>query len=80
MPRLAPRRQGEGGKRSVAVPKIKVFSVQQLRQRLDERFRILTGGSPTLLPRQQTLHATIGWSYDLLSEPEKPLLRRLGQI
>ena len=62
----------------LAVPKIKVFSVQQLRQRLDERFRILTGGSPTLLPRQQTLHATIGWSYDLLSEPEKTLLRRLG--
>ena len=47
-------------------------------QRLDDRFRLLTGGSRTALPRQQTLRALIDWSYDLLTEPERTLLRRLS--
>jgi hypothetical protein len=46
--------------------------------RLDERFRLLTGGSRTALPRQQTLHALIDWSYGLLGEAEKLLLARLS--
>ncbi|HEY5729401.1 MAG TPA: hypothetical protein VIS72_05080, partial [Anaerolineales bacterium] len=46
--------------------------------RLDDRFRLLTGGARTALPRQQTLRALIDWSYDLLSDPEKALFRRLA--
>jgi tetratricopeptide (TPR) repeat protein len=52
--------------------------VDQISKRLDDRFRLLSGGSRTALPRQQTLRATIEWSYDLLSEPERLLLRRLA--
>ena len=51
--------------------------MEQIAARLDDRFRLLTGGSRTLLPRQQTLRALIDWSYDLLSEAERVLLRRL---
>src|SRR5205085_4041472 len=50
----------------------------QIAERLDDRFRLLTGGSRTALPRQQTLRALIDWSYDLLAEQERTLLRRLG--
>src|SRR5207244_8453012 len=46
--------------------------------RLDDRFRLLTGGSRTALRRQQTLEALIDWSYALLSETERSLLRRLA--
>jgi predicted ATPase/DNA-binding winged helix-turn-helix (wHTH) protein len=46
--------------------------------RLDERFGLLTGGRRTALPRHQTLRATLDWSYELLAEPERCLLRRLG--
>ena len=52
--------------------------VEQIAARLDDRFRLLTGGSRTALRRQQTLRATIDWSYDLLSEPERVLFRRLA--
>src|SRR5438552_2422350 len=52
--------------------------VEQIAARLDDRFGLLTGGSRTALPRQQTLRALIDWSYDLLSEPERTLLRRLS--
>jgi predicted ATPase len=45
---------------------------------MDDRFRLLTGGSRTALPRQQTLRAMIDWSYDLLSPEEQTLLRRLS--
>src|SRR2546422_3926674 len=45
------------------------------RSRLDDMFRLLTGGSRTALPRQQTLRALIDWSFDLLSEGERTLLR-----
>ena len=46
--------------------------------KLDQRFRLLTGGSRTALPRQQTLRSLIDWSYDLLNDPEKLLLQRLS--
>ena len=45
---------------------------------LDDRFRLLTGGSRTVMPRQQTLEASVGWSHDLLDEEERALLRRLS--
>jgi predicted ATPase/DNA-binding winged helix-turn-helix (wHTH) protein len=62
----------------LAVPRLEVLSLPQLAAGLDERFRLLTGASRTALPRQQTLHATIDWSYDLLSEAERILLERLS--
>jgi predicted ATPase/class 3 adenylate cyclase len=59
----------------LAAARVKVLSVTTLAQRLDERFKILTGGSRTALPRQQTMRALIDWSYDLLTEPEQKLFR-----
>ncbi len=61
----------------LAASRVKTLSVDQIAQRLDDRFHLLTGGSRTALPRQQTLRATIDWSYNLLSEQEKSLLRNL---
>src|SRR3982750_3944136 len=57
---------------------VKALPVEQINARLDDRFHVLTGGSRTALPRHQTLRATIDWSYQLLSEPERRLLRRLA--
>jgi predicted ATPase/class 3 adenylate cyclase len=62
----------------LAASRVKVLSPEQIAARLDDRFRLLTGGSRAALPRQQTLRATIDWSYSLLSDPEKMLLRRLA--
>ena len=62
----------------LAAARMKALSALQIAQRLDDRFRLLTGGSRTALPRQQTLRATIDWSYDLLSEPEQRLFCRLA--
>ena len=53
-------------------------TLSQLSQRLDERFRLLTGGDRTALPRQQTLRAAIDWSYDLLSDAERMIFRRVS--
>ncbi|HZY96920.1 MAG TPA: tetratricopeptide repeat protein [Candidatus Cybelea sp.] len=62
----------------LAAARIKVLSPQQLAQRLDERFRVLTGGDRSALPRHQTMRALIDWSYDLLSEEERALFRTLS--
>lgn len=62
----------------LAAARLRALSVDQIAVRLDDRFRLLTGGSRTALPRQQTLRAMIDWSYNLLSEQEKMLLRRLA--
>jgi predicted ATPase len=62
----------------LAAARANILSPRQLRERLDERFRVLTGGSRDALPRQQTLRATIDWSHDLLDERERALFRRLG--
>jgi predicted ATPase/class 3 adenylate cyclase len=62
----------------LAASRVKVLSPEQIASRLDDRFRLLTGGSRTALPRQQTLRAMIDWSYSLLSEQEKTLFRRLA--
>jgi predicted ATPase/DNA-binding SARP family transcriptional activator len=62
----------------LAAARVKVLPVEQIAARLDDRFRLLTSGSRTALPRHQTLRALIDWSYDLLTEPERMLLRRLA--
>jgi predicted ATPase/class 3 adenylate cyclase len=59
----------------LAAARVKLLSPDQIAARLDDRFRLLVGGSRTALPRQQTLRALIDWSYDLLSEEEKRLLQ-----
>ncbi|HXD12230.1 MAG TPA: hypothetical protein VN653_19325, partial [Anaerolineales bacterium] len=59
----------------LAAARTKLLSVEQIAARLDDMFRLLIGGSRTALPRQQTLRALIDWSYDLLSDEEKGLLR-----
>ncbi len=62
----------------LAAARIKLFSAEQIAARLDDRFRLLTGGSRTALPRQQTLQALVDWSHDLLTDDEKALFRRLS--
>lgn len=62
----------------LAAARVRALSVEQIAARLDDRFHLLTGGSRTALPRQQTLRAMIDWSFNLLSEQEKHLLRRLA--
>ncbi|HLK56982.1 MAG TPA: BTAD domain-containing putative transcriptional regulator, partial [Chthonomonadaceae bacterium] len=61
----------------LAAARIGALTPAQIAARLDDRFGLLTGGSRTALPRQQTLKATLDWSYHLLSDPERILLRRL---
>jgi predicted ATPase/class 3 adenylate cyclase len=62
----------------LAAARLRSMSVWDLESHLDRRFRLLTGGSRTALPRQQTLEALIDWSYDLLSAPEQAVLARLS--
>ncbi|MBI3975661.1 MAG: tetratricopeptide repeat protein [Armatimonadetes bacterium] len=62
----------------LAAARVKVLSAEQIAERLEDRFRLLAGGSRTVLPRQQTLQATMDWSFDLLAEKERVLLRRLS--
>jgi predicted ATPase len=62
----------------LAAARVRVLPPEQLAARLQDRFRLLTGGDRTALPRQQTLRALIDWSYDLLDEQERTLLRRLS--
>ena len=62
----------------LAAARARSLSVEEINSKLDQRFRLLTGGSRTALPRQQTLRALIDWSYDLLSETEKQVLERLA--
>jgi predicted ATPase/class 3 adenylate cyclase len=62
----------------LAAARVRALSVKGIAVRLSDRFRLLTGGHRTALPRQQTLRALIDWSYDLLTEAERILLRRLA--
>jgi predicted ATPase/class 3 adenylate cyclase len=62
----------------LAAARLRSMSLAGLADRLDQRFRLLTGGSRTALPRQQTLRATVEWSHSLLSGAEQVLLRRLS--
>jgi predicted ATPase len=62
----------------LAASRVKLLSPEQIMARLEDRFRLLTGGSRTVLPRQQTLRAALDWSYDLLTEGERALLQRVS--
>lgn len=62
----------------LAAARIKLLSPAQIAARLDDRFRLLTANSRTASARQQTLRATLDWSYNLLTDPERMLLRRLA--
>jgi predicted ATPase/class 3 adenylate cyclase len=62
----------------LAAARVKLFTPPQIAERLDDRFKLLTGGSRTALPRQQTLRALIDWSYLTLNEMEQAVLRRLA--
>jgi predicted ATPase/DNA-binding SARP family transcriptional activator len=62
----------------LAAARVRGLPVVELAARLDHRFRVLIGASRTLLPRQQTLEATIEWSHDLLDDDEKDLFQRLS--
>ncbi len=62
----------------LATARLRMLSVEQIAERLDDRFRLLTSGRRTALPRQQTLQALIDWSWKLLDEKEQLLLRRLS--
>ena len=62
----------------LAAARVRTLSVDTIAARLDDRFRLLTGGDRTGLPRQRTLRALIDWSYELLTPPEANLFRRLA--
>ncbi len=62
----------------LAAARVRQFSVERIARDLDDRFRVLTGGARTLLPRHQTLAASIDWSHDRLEPAEAVVFRRLG--
>jgi predicted ATPase/DNA-binding SARP family transcriptional activator len=62
----------------LAAARLRTMSIGQLAAGLDDRFRLLTGGSRTALPHHRTLRAVVDWSWDLLTEPERTVLRRLS--
>src|SRR5215212_8825196 len=62
----------------LAAARVSVMSPEDIARRLGDRFRLLAGGRRTAVPRQQTLHALIDWSWDLLTEDDRRLLRRLS--
>jgi len=62
----------------LAAARTRAMTPAQIADRLDQRFRLLTGGSRTALPRHQTLRAVVDWSWDLLGDTERALLRRLS--
>jgi predicted ATPase/DNA-binding SARP family transcriptional activator len=62
----------------LAAARLRALPVEQIAARLDDRFRLLTGGSRTALPRHRTLAAVVDWSWELLDAPERAVLRRLS--
>jgi predicted ATPase/DNA-binding SARP family transcriptional activator len=62
----------------LAAARLRALPLSQLAARLDDRFRVLTGGARTALPRHQTLRAVVDWSYDLLFSDEQQLFRRIA--
>jgi predicted ATPase len=62
----------------LAAARLRSLPLPQLIERLDDRFRLLTGGARTALPRQQTLRAVVDWSYDLLFDAERQVFMRLS--
>jgi predicted ATPase/DNA-binding NarL/FixJ family response regulator len=76
--RICQRLDGNPLAIELAAARTRVLLPEQIATRLDDRFQLLTGGSRTALPRQQSLRATLDWSHDLLSPAEQTLLRRLA--
>ncbi|MEJ3659060.1 BTAD domain-containing putative transcriptional regulator [Actinomycetes bacterium KLBMP 9759] len=62
----------------LAAARLRTLTPSEIAARLDDRFRLLTSGARTALPRHQTLRAVVDWSWDLLSEPERAVARRLA--
>lgn len=62
----------------LAAARLRLLTPRQIADRLDDRFRLLTAGSRTVLPRQQTLRAVVDWSWDLLDERERTVLREVS--
>ncbi|MBO1333230.1 BTAD domain-containing putative transcriptional regulator [Streptomyces sp. VRA16 Mangrove soil] len=62
----------------LAAARLRMLTPRQIAERLDDRFRLLTSGARTALPRQQTLRAVVDWSWDLLDAPERAVLMRLS--
>ena len=62
----------------LAAARLRTMSIDQLANRLDDRFRLLTSGSRTALPRHKTLRAVVDWSWELLTDAEQMVLRRLS--
>ncbi|MEW1772689.1 BTAD domain-containing putative transcriptional regulator [Streptomyces sp. NPDC086777] len=62
----------------LAAARLRLLTPRQIADRLDDRFRLLTAGSRTVLPRQQTLRAVVDWSWDLLDERERTMLREVS--
>ncbi|MGW7274683.1 BTAD domain-containing putative transcriptional regulator [Streptomyces sp. NPDC054864] len=62
----------------LAAARLRMLTPRQIADRLDDRFRLLTNGARTVLPRQQTLRAVVDWSWDLLDAAERTVLRRLA--
>jgi predicted ATPase/DNA-binding SARP family transcriptional activator len=62
----------------LAAARLRTMSIDQLARRLDDRFRLLTSGSRTALPRHKTLRAVVDWSWELLTDAERMVLRRLS--
>ncbi|MFI6015273.1 AfsR/SARP family transcriptional regulator [Streptomyces sp. NPDC051243] len=62
----------------LAAARLRLLTPRQIADRLDDRFRLLTSGSRTVLPRQQTLRAVVDWSWGLLDEPERTVLREVS--
>ncbi|HEX3308034.1 MAG TPA: AfsR/SARP family transcriptional regulator, partial [Streptosporangiaceae bacterium] len=62
----------------LAAARLRTMTIEQLANRLDDRFRLLTSGSRTALPRHRTLRAVVDWSWDLLTDAERMVLRRLS--
>ena len=62
----------------LAAARVRTLAPERIAAQLDDRFRLLTGGARTLLPRQQTLLASVAWSETLLDDAERNALRRLG--
>ncbi|MFJ6644756.1 BTAD domain-containing putative transcriptional regulator [Streptomyces sp. NPDC091290] len=62
----------------LAAARLRMLTPRQIADRLDDRFRLLTSGSRTVLPRQQTLRAVVDWSWELLDDDEREVLGRLS--
>jgi predicted ATPase/DNA-binding SARP family transcriptional activator len=78
IPEICRRLDGQPLPIELAAARLRMLTPREIADRLDDRFRLLTSGARTALPRHQTLRAVVDWSWDLLDEPERTLARRLS--